>query len=255
MALVPALLPAPVASPPLAARGTCAAGAAEMSLTLPSAEQRAMDTREEEEQARANALLATATLPGGGLSGKAWRASCTLRRSHWLCVACDIAHVPSALECYQCGALSALVLSNSAAVVAQRREEAIESSAYGRGLRFGRDRQQHVGVPASVGRWADADFDEQVEATVDSIGRPLDNSERRDFADTGVVDFDSYLAVVTRAELKVITKAEVQAFAASGKAHSLLKEYLGLMACVTEDGKQVSELSSTVKPVWEATGV
>ena len=144
MALVPALLPAPAALPPLAARGICAGDVGAM--TLPTDELRVTDFREEEDEARARALLTTATLSAGGLAGKAWRASRTLRRSHWLCVACDIAHLPSELECYRCGAKSALVLSNSAAVVAQRREEAIESSAYGRGLRFGRDRQQHVGA-------------------------------------------------------------------------------------------------------------
>ena len=81
-------------------------------MTLPTDEVPVTDTREEEEEARARALLATAALRDGGVLGKAWRASRTLRGSHWLCVACDIAHLPSVLECYRCGAKSALVLAN-----------------------------------------------------------------------------------------------------------------------------------------------
>ena len=127
MALVPALLPAPAASPPLAARGITAADVGAM--TLPTDELRVTDFREEEDEARARALLAIGSQPDGGLAGKVWRASRTLRRSHWLCAACDIAHLPSALECYRCGAKSALVLANSAAVVATRREEASLSKA------------------------------------------------------------------------------------------------------------------------------
>ena len=82
---------------------------------LSSDEPCVADDREAEEQARAHVLLATSSLQAGGFRGTAFRASRVLRQSHWLCTACDIAHKPSALECYKCGAESALVLANSAA--------------------------------------------------------------------------------------------------------------------------------------------
>ena len=77
MALVPTLLAAPVASRPLAASiadalGVAQSGGAMTSLTDAA---RVTDAREEEKQARARALLASATLRAGGVRGAAWSLS------------------------------------------------------------------------------------------------------------------------------------------------------------------------------------
>ncbi len=48
--------------------------------------------------------------------------------------------------------------------MAARQAEVMEASAYGRALSFGRDTQQAVGVPISVGRYNDPEYPSLVQA-------------------------------------------------------------------------------------------
>ena len=195
-----------------------------------------------DEQSLAFALVGANAVDGGdAVRAQAWRGSRLVRERYWLCPGgCQLAYLKGAVDrCPRCRVESSVVRAQAAAVVATRQAEVMEASAYGRGLRFGRDTQQAVGVPVSVGRYFDAEYPSLVQAAVDNVGVDVGVRQRRGWIPEGVKDFDAYLAVVTRGTLKIISRDDVHAFNESGRAVELLTEFDMCMGSVTTLGQQV----------------
>jgi hypothetical protein len=173
-----------------------------------------------DEQSLAFALVGANAVDGGdAVRAQAWRGSRLVRERYWLCQGgCELAYLKGAVDrCPRCRVESSVLRAQAAAVVAVRQAEVMEASAYGRELMFGRDTQQAVGVPTSVGRYNDPEYPSLVQAAVDNVGVDVGARQRRGWIPEGVKDFDAYLAVVTRGTLKVISRDDVHAL--NGATH------------------------------------